>query len=170
MTPGKPEVAPSRREGEVAASVDPTTRPGDAKLVFIGHIHSPWQTRSECPKNLRQARERSPQGCMLEIDAPWRPGLTGLQPGQWIQMLYWMDQARRDLVIQHPKHRDAPTGVFALRSPVRPNPVAMGLVRIISVDQPAGLVGIDATDAVDGTPLIDIKPHLTGVDLPDGTQ
>jgi len=153
------------RDGELAAAVDPASQPGDAHVVFIGRIRSPWQSRSDCPKNMRQARERAPQDCQLEIDPPWRPGLTGLEPGQWVHILYWMHKARRDLVIQHPKHRDEPTGVFSLRSPVRPNPVAMALVRITSIDQDTGIIGIDATDALDGTPLIDIKPHLPGVDL-----
>lgn len=153
------------RDGELAADVDPAALPGDAHVVFIGRIRSPWQSRSDCPKNMRQSRERNPQGCRLEIDAPWRPGLTGLEAGQWVHILYWMHEARRDLVIQHPKHRDEPTGVFSLRSPVRPNPVAMALVRITSIDRDAGIVGIDATDALDGTPLIDIKPHLPGLDL-----
>lgn len=156
------------RDGEVAAPIDPETMPGDARLVFIGRIRSPWHERSNCPKNLRQARERNPEGCRLEIFEPWRPGLTGLAESQWINMLYWMNQARRDLIIQHPKHRDEPTGVFSLRSPVRPNPIALALVRITSLDMEAGIVGIDATDALDGTPLIDIKPHLPGIDIPPG--
>lgn len=158
----------TKREGELAAAVDPAGLPGDAHVVFIGCIRSPWHSRSECPKNMRQAREREPAGCRLELDTPWRPGLTGLEPGDWAHILYWMHEARRDLVIQHPKHRDEPTGVFSLRSPVRPNPVALALVRITSIDAPAGIVGIDATDALDRTPLIDIKPHLPGVDRTPG--
>lgn len=156
------------RDGEVIASLDPAEAAGDAHLVFIGRIRSPWTSRADCPKNLRRARERQPEGCRLEIDAPWRPGLAGLEAGQWVHMLYWMNQARRDLVVQSPRHRETPTGVFALRSPVRPNPVALALVRITSLDAAAGIVGIDATDAVDGTPLLDLKPHLPGIDLPPG--
>ncbi len=154
------------RPGEVIASIDPATRPGDAHLVFIGRIRSPWTSRSDCPKNLRQAREREPLGCRLELDGPWRPGLAGLETGQWVHMLYWMDQARRDLIVQSPRHRETPTGVFALRSPVRPNPVALALVRVTSLDATAGIIGIDATDAMDGTPLLDLKPHLPGIDIP----
>jgi tRNA-Thr(GGU) m(6)t(6)A37 methyltransferase TsaA len=155
-----------KREGEVMAAADPAELPGDARLVFIGRIRSPWRQRSDCPKNLRQARERAPQGCQLEIDKVWRLGLTGLEAGQWINLLYWMHEARRDILIQHPRHRDAPTGVFSLRSPVRPNPVALALVQITSIDIEAGTVGIDATDALDGTPLVDVKPYLPSVDLP----
>ena len=157
-----------KREGEVLAAVDPAGLPGDAHVVFIGRIRSPWRQRSDCPKNLRQARERAPKGCHLEIAEPWRPGLTGLEPEQWINMLYWMHEARRDILIQHPRHRETPTGVFSLRSPVRPNPVALALVRITSINIETGIIGIDATDALDGTPLVDIKPHLPSVDLPPG--
>jgi tRNA (Thr-GGU) A37 N-methylase len=56
--------------------------------------------------------------------------------------------------------------VFALRSPVRPNPIALAVVRVLGVDQERGLVGIDAIDCLDGTPLIDIKPWLASIDGP----
>lgn len=59
-------------------------------------------------------------------------------------------------------------GVFSLRSPVRPNPVAMALVRIISIDTTAGVIDIDATDALDKTPLVDIKPYLPAIDHRSG--
>lgn len=155
-----------KRDGEVAASVDPASLPGDAHLVFIGRIRSPWKTRADCPKNMRQARERNPQGCRVEIDAPWRPGLVSIAAGQYVHLLYWMNEARRDLVVQHPRHRDEPAGVFSLRSPVRPNPVAMALVKVTGIDMVNGIMEIDATDARDGTPLIDIKPNLPSVDQP----
>jgi tRNA (Thr-GGU) A37 N-methylase len=77
-----------------------------------------------------------------------------------------MHAARRDLVVQSPKHRDAPVGTFALRSPVRPNPIALAAVTITGIDPAAGIVGIDAIDCLDGTPLIDIKPYLASVDAP----
>jgi tRNA-Thr(GGU) m(6)t(6)A37 methyltransferase TsaA len=159
----------TRREGEVAASVDPAEMAGDAQVVFIGRIRSPWAERADCPKNMRQARERAPQDCWVEIDAPWRPGLISIEPGQYVHLLYWMTEARRDLVVQQPRHRDEPAGVFSLRSPVRPNPVAMGLVRVTSIDAENGIIGIDATDARDGTPLVDIKPYLPTVDNPPET-
>ena len=114
---------------------------------------------------MRQARERQPLGCRVEIDDAWRPGLAGLASGDWVHLLYWMGQARRDLVVQHPRHRDEPAGVFSLRSPVRPNPIALALVRITGMDMEAGHLDIDATDALDGTALLDIKPYLPGVDV-----
>ncbi len=152
------------REGEIKSLRDPATEPGDAHVVFIGRIRSPWSLRKQCPKNMRQARERAPENCCLEIDPVWRPGLTGLATGDYLHILYWMHQARRDIVLQMPRHRETPTGVFALRSPVRPNPIAMALVKITSIDMDAGRVGIDATDALDKTPLVDLKPYFPNID------
>jgi tRNA (Thr-GGU) A37 N-methylase len=77
-----------------------------------------------------------------------------------------MQQSRRDLIIQQPRHRDEPIGVFALRSPARPNPIAIATVRILSMDQSTGLIQIDAIDCLDGTALLDIKPWLDTVDQP----
>jgi tRNA (Thr-GGU) A37 N-methylase len=81
-------------------------------------------------------------------------------PGDPVVQLYWMHTARRDLIVQTRVHRSGPTGTFALRSPARPNPIALAVVRLLAVDAEAGLPGIDAIDAFDGTPLRDIKPWL----------
>lgn len=156
------------RDGEVRSLRDPALESGDVHVVFIGHIRSPWSERNECPKNMRQAREKAAGNCHLEIDEAWRPGLTGLVVGDYLHILYWMHQARRDIVLQKPRHRETLAGVFSLRSPVRPNPVAMALVKITSIDSDAGIIGIDATDALDQTPLVDLKPYLPSIDHPSG--
>ena len=135
----------------------------DATLTFIGIIRSDWAA-GDCPKNLTQARARGGGNARAELAPPFRPGLEGLAPGDGLVLLYWMDRARRDLIRQHPGHRPAPVGTFALRSPVRPNPVAMAVVRCQGIDAAAGVVRVDAIDALDGTPLLDIKPYLPGVD------
>lgn len=154
------------RPGEVALPFDPAETARDAALVFIGRIRSPWRSRSGCPKNLREARERGGGG-HIEVDPPWRPGLAGLKAFDRAIILYWMHEARRDLIVQAPRHREHPTGVFALRSPVRPNPIALAKVRILGVDGAAGRIEIDAIDCLDGTPLLDIKPWLESVDGSD---
>ena len=81
-------------------------------------------------------------------------------------VLYWMDRARRDLVLQAPRHYREPRGTFALRSPVRPNPIAASVVRLTKVDGTnLSVVGLDC---LDGTPLIDLKPYFASVDaVPD---
>lgn len=162
MTDASPGTA--ARPGEVALTFDPARIADDAHLRFIGRLRSPW-SRGHCPKNLREAREMGGD-FRVEIDPPFRPGLLGLVPGQAVILLYWTGAARRDLIVQSPAHREGPTGVFALRSPARPNPVAVGVVRILSIDPVGGVVTVDALDAFDGTPLLDVKPWLPSVDVP----
>ena len=75
-----------------------------------------------------------------------------------------MDRARRDLIVQRPRNTTGPIGVFALRSPVRPNPIGLGVVKLVAFDANAGCLTIDAIDCLDGTPLIDIKPYYASTD------
>ena len=152
------------RPGEVRLAFDPADD-ARAAVTFIGRIRSPWQP-DDCPRSIRSAREAGRGPARLEIDAPYRPGLAGLAPGDGLVLLYWMAQAPRDLIVQAPRHRVTPSGVFALRSPARPNPVAMSVVRCLAIDADAGIVTVDAIDAYDGTPLIDIKPWIDSIDLP----
>jgi tRNA-Thr(GGU) m(6)t(6)A37 methyltransferase TsaA len=158
-----------QRPGEVRLPFDPVETADDAAIIFIGKINSPWKTRSECPRNIRQARERG-LPATLEIDEAYRQGLQGLETQEHAIVLYWMQQARRDLIIQQPRHRDNAVGVFALRSPARPNPIAIATVRILAVDQVSGSIQIDAIDCLDGTALLDIKPWLAAVDTPSTRQ
>jgi tRNA-Thr(GGU) m(6)t(6)A37 methyltransferase TsaA len=73
-----------------------------------------------------------------------------------------MDQARRDLVLQVPRHYNEQRGSFALRSPVRPNPIAMSVVRLLSVAD--NTLRVRGLDCLDGTPLLDIKPYFASTD------
>ncbi len=156
--------APAVRPGEVRFD-GPEPNYDDAGLVFIGRVRSPWVSRDECPKNLSDARERG-QPARVEIDARWRGALTGLGADRWVFLLTWLDGAERDLALQAPRHADGPRGTFTLRSPVRPNPIGLHLVRLLSVDVHAGILTIDAIDVRDGTPLVDIKPYLAAIDAP----
>jgi len=152
------------RSGEIALDRDPSDRP-DAGVVFIGRIRSPWRRREDCPKNIGKARETG-RGAMIELEPDFAPALSGLAVGQPIVIMYWMDHARRDLLLQTPRHVTAPRGTFALRSPNRPNPIALSSVVITELDEAAGRIGIDAIDCLDGTPLVDLKPWLETVDIP----
>lgn len=152
------------REGEIQLDFDPGKQ-NDAGVTFIGHIRSDW-SRGNAPKNMTMAREQGGGNARIELAPGYAPGLLGLQAGQAIWLLYWMDRGRRDLILQMPRHRTEPRGVFALRSPVRPNPIAMAAVRITALDRETGVIGIDATDAFDGTPLLDVKPWMAGIDIP----
>ncbi|MGV6846953.1 MAG: tRNA (N6-threonylcarbamoyladenosine(37)-N6)-methyltransferase TrmO [Marinibacterium sp.] len=137
------------RADEIAVPLDP---PGDASLYFIGRVHTPWAHRSDCP---RQGRLDGPP-CRVEIFDPWVEGLAGLSGFARVDLLYWLDQSRRDLVVQAPRHADGPRGTFALRSPVRPNPIGLSKVDLVSVD--GNILTVRGLDCVSGTPLIDIKP------------
>ncbi len=154
------------RAGEVQFGFDPGAQ-GDASLAFIGQIRSPWRD-GDAPRNIRQARERGCDGARIELAPGYGAALRGLAVGQAIWVLTWMDRSRRDLALQKPGHADGPRGTFSLRSPARPNPVAMSAVRIVALDADRGVVGIDATDAYDETPVVDIKPWIASVDVPPG--
>ncbi len=138
------------RPGEVAVEAPP---PDDAALRFIGRIVTPFATRADCPR--RGDAEAGPL-CRLEIDPLWRQALTGLAAPRRIQVLYWMHEARRDLVLQAPRGAAGPVGTFALRSPVRPNPVASSVVALVAVED--GALVVRGLDCVSGTPLLDVKP------------
>ena len=142
------------RQGEVATTLPPAF---DASLYFIGRIRTPFATRADCPK--RGDPENGPE-CRVEVDARFAEALTGLEQYDEIAVLYWMSEARRDLVLQRPKHHDRLIGTFALRSPVRPNPIALSIVRLLAIDGPT--LTVRGLDCIDGTPLIDIKPEFTG--------
>ena len=153
----------SARPHEIVLPDDPAGHADDARLVFIGYIQSPWETRADCPKNLRIARERG-KSASAQVDEIWREGLGGLEDYSHIVLLYWMHEARRDIILQSPRHSLEPSGTFALRSPVRPNPIALATVKLLNIDQASGVLEIDAIDCLNGTPLIDIKPFIASVD------
>ncbi|MBL8571114.1 MAG: tRNA (N6-threonylcarbamoyladenosine(37)-N6)-methyltransferase TrmO [Phreatobacter sp.] len=137
------------RAGEVAVDMPPAN---DAGLIFIGTIRTPWTSRLECP---RRGREDGPV-CRIELFEPWSQGLQGIAAYERLEVLYWLDRSRRDLVRQSPKNDGSAHGVFSLRSPVRPNPIGTSLVRLIRVEGP--VVEVAGLDCLDGTPLIDLKP------------
>jgi tRNA-Thr(GGU) m(6)t(6)A37 methyltransferase TsaA len=137
------------RAGEVAVE-PPVAR--DAGLEFIGRIRTPWKTRAETP---RQGSDDGPI-CRIEVFDKWVPALKGLEAFETIFVLYWLHQSRRDLVTQSPRSNGATAGTFALRSPVRPNPLGLSSVKLVGIE--GNVVSVRGLDCLDGTPLIDIKP------------
>ncbi len=138
------------RPGEVAVALPADA---DAGVYFLGTIRTPWRTREECPKR------GEPDGpiCSIVVDDRWRAALTDIAQHKRIQVLYWMHHARRDLVLQTPFRTRETTGTFALRSPVRPNPIASSVVDLLAVD--GNTLRVRGLDCLDGTPLIDLKPE-----------
>jgi tRNA-Thr(GGU) m(6)t(6)A37 methyltransferase TsaA len=158
-----------KREGEEELARDPARLPPDGHVVFIGHVRSPWTTREDCPKNMAQARERDARAT-VEITPDYRPGLAGLEGVSHVAILTWLDRSARNLIVQKPRHAPRPKGVFALRSPARPNPIGLHVARLAGIDIDAGILALDAIDVLDGTPVIDIKPYYASTDsVPEAT-
>jgi tRNA-Thr(GGU) m(6)t(6)A37 methyltransferase TsaA len=146
------------RDGEVAIDLPSAF---DAGLYFIGRIQTPWKRREDCPKNSRESLE-SGAICTIEVDPRYVAALKDVETATHLLVLYWMHEARRDLVLQAPRHYDAQRGTFALRSPVRPNPIAASVVQLLKVD--GNKLVVVGLDCLDGTPLLDIKPYFASTD------
>jgi len=131
----------------------------DAGVHFIGHILTPYPTLADCPKN---PRESAGAEATLVVDDRYVSGLEGIKGFSHLIVLYWMDAARRDLLLQTPRHLDAPRGVFALRSPLRPNPIALSVVELVRVE--GSRIIVKGIDCRSWTPLVDIKPYLASID------
>jgi tRNA-Thr(GGU) m(6)t(6)A37 methyltransferase TsaA len=147
------------REGE--KTVDLPEQP-DAGVYYIGRIRTPWQTRDDCPKNARG----SDAVCTVELDERFTDALKDVATCTHLVLLYWMDKAPRNLLVQVPHRLGEHHGTFALRSPARPNPIAMSVVKLLGVE--GNKLSVIGLDCLDGTPLLDIKPYLPSVDsVPD---
>ena len=130
-----------------------------AELRPIGVIRSSIRERSEAPK---QGSEGAPDA-WLEVNPAVAEGLDGLAVGDEIIVVTWLHRARREVLKVHPRSdRSKPlTGVFATRSPDRPNPVGLHPVFVRDVEK--NRLRIGPIEAIDGTPVVDIKPVLCAV-------
>ena len=137
------------RRNEVAVGAAPAT---DAGLVFIGRIHTPWSDRLVCP---RQGRLDGPTS-RIELFDPWVAGLDSITEFERLEVLYWLSESRRDLVRQSPADDGKTRGTFALRTPVRPNPIGTSIVALVGAE--GAILSVRGLDCLDGTPLIDLKP------------
>jgi tRNA-Thr(GGU) m(6)t(6)A37 methyltransferase TsaA len=137
------------RKGEVAVEMP---KANDAGLVFIGRIRTPWKSREEAP---RQGSHTGPV-CRIEIFEPWVAALKGIEAYENLEVIYWLHRSRRDLVLQNPRKNESTRGTFALRSPVRPNPIGTSVVKLVGVE--GSTVLVRGLDCLDETPLIDLKP------------
>lgn len=99
----------------------------------------------------------------LEIKPELAPGLANIKPGQKIVVLFYFHQSRtfeESALTQTPPHRSGARGVFSICSPRRPNPIGMSILQVAGVN--GNTVKVKGLDMYDGTPILDIKPHITG--------
>jgi tRNA-Thr(GGU) m(6)t(6)A37 methyltransferase TsaA len=131
-------------------------RPGDLELRPIGRVESPLRDPADAPK---QGFEGAPDAWLV-LDEGVLDGLDGLRPGARVIVLTWLDRADRAVLRVHP--RDDPAnperGVFTTRSADRPNPIGLHEVEVLRVD--GGRIQVRDLEAVDGTPVVDLKPVL----------
>jgi tRNA-Thr(GGU) m(6)t(6)A37 methyltransferase TsaA len=130
------------------------------ELVAVGTVESPLKERSAAPK---QGDEGAPEAWLV-FEPAVADALDGIAAGDDLILLTWLDRAARDVLKVRP--RDDPRrpvqGVFNTRSPDRPNPIGMHRVKVLEVD---GLrVRVSDLEALDGTPIVDVKPPLRTVD------
>ena len=122
----------------------------------IGWVESPLVEPADAPK---QGDEGAPDAWIV-VDATLQPAIRGLEPGSDVMVLTWLDRADRSTLLVRP--RDDPAhplrGVFATRSADRPNPIGVHRVEILAIDNTR--IHVRNLEAVDGTPVVDIKPQL----------
>jgi tRNA-Thr(GGU) m(6)t(6)A37 methyltransferase TsaA len=130
------------------------------QLVAIATVQSSLKDRTEAPK---QGDEGAPDA-WLAFDSAFADALDGIAVGDELVLLTWFDRAKRDVLRVHPRSDpDRPLqGVFNTRSPDRPNPIGLHRVTVRAVD--GVRVQVSDLEALDGTPVIDVKPVLRGVD------
>lgn len=135
----------------------------DAELRFVGVVESSLGEEGEAPK---QADEGAPPAT-VRIAAEFAACCEGLHAGDEVFVLTWLDRADRSVQAVHPRGDTGRplTGVFATRAPVRPNPIGLHRVGVVAVSGGSGeprALRVDALEALDGTPVLDVKPVLAG--------
>jgi tRNA-Thr(GGU) m(6)t(6)A37 methyltransferase TsaA len=127
------------------------------ELMPIGRVESPLTDIASAP---RQGDEGAPDA-WLHFEPTVLEALAGIRAGDEVIVVTWLDQARRDVLRVHPRGDTAKAqqGVFSTRSPHRPNPIGLHRVKVLSID--GGRVLVSNLEAVDGTPIVDLKPVLS---------
>ncbi len=122
----------------------------------VGRVRSPLTNPADAPN---QGSEGAPDA-ELVLDPDLLDALDGIEPGARVIVLTWLDRARRDVLRVHP--RDDPSnpmrGVFSTRSADRPNPIGLHEVEVLAIE--GNRVRVSGLEAVDGTPVLDLKPVL----------
>lgn len=126
-------------------------------LRVVGHVRSPWRAHADIPIQGAKA--------LVEVLPAYEAALDGIERSSHLVVLAWLHEARRDVLSARPRKLDPgapPCGVFASRSPARPNPIALCVVRLLRRE---GLrLHVDPLDLIDGTPVVDLKSYGPGMD------
>jgi tRNA-Thr(GGU) m(6)t(6)A37 methyltransferase TsaA len=130
------------------------------ELHSIGYVRSPYKKDGDAPRQGRLSDTISE----IVIDPAYRDGLSGLEDKTHLFVLCWFDRADRTTLRAVPPGRTEERGVFAIRSPDRPNPVSLCLVDLLGIGN--GILRVRGLDAFDGTPVVDIKPFFAELDTP----
>jgi tRNA-Thr(GGU) m(6)t(6)A37 methyltransferase TsaA len=130
------------------------------ELRPIGYVRSPYKRRGDAP---RQGR-LSDTVAEIVIDPAYHDALLGLETREHLFVLCWFDRSDRNTLRAIPPGNTVTQGVFAIRSPDRPNPVSICLVDLLGIED--GILRVRGLDAFDGTPVIDIKPYFADIDSP----
>jgi len=128
----------------------------------VGYVRSPYKKRADVPRQGRLSDEIAE----IVIDPRYQECLFRLEGTKQLIVLAWFDRARRNLMHVTPPGTDIEHGVFATRSPDRPNPIGFSVVDLIGIKD--GVLEVRGLDSLDGTPVIDIKPYITEFDSPTG--
>ncbi len=123
----------------------------------IGRVSSSLKTLDAAP---RQADEGAPEAWLV-FEPEAVEGLRNIRPGDDLVLITWLDRARRDVLSVHPRGDVSrpPEGVFSTRSPHRPNPLGLHDVKVTAIE--SGRVQVRSLEAIDGTPIVDVKPMLS---------
>ncbi len=128
------------------------------KLNQIGVIKSPYKNIINTPRQGRYSDELSE----IIIYDEYVDGLDSLENHKHLIVLYWLDKADRNTLKAIPPGAKEEKGVFSIRSPSRPNPIALCLVELIKIEE--NILKVKWLDALDGSPLLDIKPYIADLD------
>ena len=130
----------------------------DIKLKSIGIINSPYKIKGDSPRQGRYSDNIS----IITVFDEFVEGLEGLNNYKYFIILYWQDRAERDKLKVIPHGKTERRGVFSTRAPVRPNPIGFCLVELININK--NKLTVKWLDALDKSPLIDIKPFWKELD------
>ena len=128
------------------------------ELEPVGIIHSPYKNAGEAPRQNRDSREIS----QIEVFEEFAAGLQDIEGFSHIVVIYWFHESQGYELLVKPPGEDNLHGLFATRSPHRPCPLGLTVVALVAREK--NILTVKGLDAIDGTPVLDIKPYLPGVD------